>query len=140
LERLAYVDVFLRTQHQRIGRAEEHTGFSHFYIHEPQRQVEDTEAELNNLSNLSRSASSVLVGLADMMQHLQASTILLEAILSSDFTAGIHGVELMVRREIEIKDIARLLNPQLKQRYGYINYIKERAQNQVTVVGFPQSN
>jgi hypothetical protein len=40
----------------------------------------------------------------------------------------------MVRRETEIKDIASVLSPQLKQRFELIRYIKGRAQNQLTVV------
>jgi hypothetical protein len=138
VERISYVDVFLRQQRKRIGLAENHTGFSHFYINMPRRHVEDAEAELDNLSNLSRSASSVLVGLADMMQHLQCSTILVDAMLNSNLVGGMLGVDLMARRETEIKDIAKILSPQLKQRFGYVNYIKERAQNQVSVVSFPK--
>jgi hypothetical protein len=138
LERTAYVDIFLREQHRRIGRAEKHTGFSHYHINQPRPHVENAEAELDNLSNLSRSASSVLVGLADMVQHLRTSTTLVEAILSSNLIEGMHGVDLVARRETEIKNIANLLSPQLKQRFGYVSFIKERAQNQVTVVGFTQ--
>jgi hypothetical protein len=139
VERLSYVDVFLRQQHKRIGIAEMHTGFSHFHIHMPRRHVQDSEAELDNLSNLSRSASSVLVGLADMQQHLQCSTTLIDAMLNSNFAGAgrMPGNDLMARRETEIKEIANILSPQIKQRYGYVTYIKERAQNQVSVVSFP---
>jgi hypothetical protein len=134
VEKIAYIDIFLKEQHKRIGLAEKHTGFSHFHINSPRPHIEHTEAELNELSNLSRSASSVLVGLADMAQHFQSSTAIVEAILSSSLIGGTQGVDLMMRKETEIKDIASVLSPQLKQRFGYVSYIKERAQNQVTVV------
>jgi hypothetical protein len=134
VERISYVDVFLRQQHIRVGHAERYTGFSHFHINMPRRHVEDSEAELDNLSNLSRSASSVLVGLADMVQHLQCATTVVDVMLNSNLVEGMHGGDWIARRETEIKDIAKILNPQLEQRYGYVNYIKERAQNQVSVV------
>jgi len=134
LDRIAYIDIFLREQHRRVGLVEKHTGFSHFHINSPRPHIEHTEAELNELSNLSRSASSVLVGLADMAQHLQNSTAIVEAILSSSLIGGTQGVDLMIKKETEMKDIASVLRPQLKQRFGYVSYIKERAQNQLTVV------
>ena len=35
LERIAFVDKFMREQHKRIGNVEMHTGFSHYHIHKP---------------------------------------------------------------------------------------------------------
>lgn len=134
LERIAYIDRFLKDQHKRIGRAEKHTGFSHFHIDKPPSPIRDAETELIQLSDLSRLSSSVLVGLADMIQHLQSSEAMLDAILRFELTTSISGVEGIVRRDIELKHIAKLLHPQLKQRFNYVNYIKQRAENQLTVV------
>jgi hypothetical protein len=134
LERIAYIDIFLREQHKRIGRTEEHTGFSHFHIDKPQPLVKDPSEELTQLSNLSRLASSVLVGLSDMVQHLNSSTTVVQALLSFSPIEEKSGSDVMMRKEAEIKNIARVLDPQLKQRFGYLGYIKERAQNQLTVV------
>jgi hypothetical protein len=134
LERIAYLDIFLREQHKRIGRTEEYTGFSHFHIDRLQPRIEDPEIELAQLSDLSRGASSVLVGLADMVQHLKISTTIVDALLSLEPIRGTSGVDLMMRKEAEIKSIASVLDPQLKQRFGYLGYVKERAQNQLTVV------
>jgi hypothetical protein len=69
-----------------------------------------------------------------MVQHLDIATTIVEAILSGSLIAGTQGVDFIARREKEMKDIASLLSPQLKQRYGLINFLKGRAQNQVTVV------
>lgn len=134
LERIAYIDRFLKIQHKRIGRAEKYTGFSHFHIDKPLSPILDAEAELIQLSNHSRLASSVLVGLADMMQHLQSSEATLNAILSFELTPSLAGIDGVARRDIEIKHIAKLLDPQLKQRFNYVNYLKQRAENQLTVV------
>lgn len=139
LEKIDYVDIFLREQRKRIGHTERCTGFSHFQINKPRPHVADAEAELAQLSNLSRLASSVLVGLADMVQHLQSSTTSVDAILSSSLIEGTPRVDVMVRREAEMKNIASVLRPQLKQRFGYVGYIKERAGNQLTVVTFLQA-
>jgi hypothetical protein len=134
LERIAYIDRFLKEQHKRIGRVEKHTGFSHFHIDKALPPIRDAEEELAQLSELSRLASSVLVGLADMMQHLQSSEAMLNAILSFGLTPSMSGIHGIVRRDTEIKLIAKLIDPQLKQRFGYVNYIKQRAENQLTVV------
>lgn len=134
LERIAYVDRFLKEQHKRIGRVEKYTGFSHFHIDKPLHPIRDAEEELAQLSELSRLASSVLSGLADMMQHLQSSETMLNAILSFSLPTSMSGIDGIVTRDTEIKHIAKLLDPQLKQRSGYLNYIKQRAENQLTVV------
>ena len=141
LDRVTYVDGFMREQHRRIARVERHTGFSHFYINRPQPLVEDAEAELAHLSNLSRLASGVLVGIADMAQHLKSAATIFEVAMSGNnfgLAGGnattTQGMDALVRRETEVENIARLLSPQLKQRFGYAEYIKERAENQLTVV------
>jgi hypothetical protein len=128
-DRIAYMDGFLKEQHQHVGRTEEYTGFSHFHMNK--RRV-DPETELDQLSNRSRLASSVLVGLADMMQHFEISSAIVDA-LCNGINTNTFGADVM-QKEAEIKSIATMLRPQLKQRRGYLSYIKERAQNQVTVV------
>ncbi|KAK5064752.1 hypothetical protein LTR84_000586 [Exophiala bonariae] len=134
LEKIAYIDRFLKIQHKRIGRAEKYTGFSHFHIDKPLSPILDAEEALNQLSDHSRLASSVLVGLADMMQHLQSSEMMLDAILSFELPTALAGINGVVKRDVEIRRIAKLLEPQLKQRFNYVNYIKQRAENQLTVI------
>ncbi|KAI9692916.1 MAG: hypothetical protein M1822_004911 [Bathelium mastoideum] len=134
IERTTYIDKFLREQHRRIGRTEQHTGFSHFYIDTPQHHTENAEETLARLSDQSRSASSVLVGLADMMQHLQLSTSVVDAFLSYSLTGNMQGIDSIVRQDAAIKSIGSVLRPQVKERFGYVNYVKDRAQNQLTVL------
>lgn len=134
LERVEYIDKVVKDQHRRIGRAEQYTGFSHFYLNKPLPPIQDAEAKLAQLSDLSRIASSVLVALADMVQHLKCSETMLAAISSFELTPAMAGIDGIVRRDAEMKCIARLLQPQLKERYNYVDYIKQRAENQLTVV------
>jgi len=134
LEAIDFTDTFIKAQHQHIGRTENHTGFSHFYINRPRPLVEDAETELNQLSNLSQMASSVVVGLADIAQHLQLSNTIIETIMNSSLAGGTQGINVMMKRDAEIKTIASVIGPQLQQRFGYLDYIKGRAENQLTVV------
>lgn len=133
LDRINYLDQFLKDQHRHVGKVERRTGFSHFYIDTPPPKV-SAEEELAQLAELSRLSSSVLVGLADMTQHLQYSTNLINEVLTFSWTDGSQPAGVMARKDGEIKTIATLLRPQLKERFGHVSYIKERAQNQLTVV------
>ena len=134
IERAAYIDKFLRAQHKRIGRTEQYTGFSHFYIDSPQHHTEIAEETLAQWSNQSRSASSVLVGLADMMQHLQLLTTVVDAFLNFSLSGTMQGIDLIMQRDVAVKSVGSVLRPQVKERFGYVSYIKDRAQNQLTVV------
>ncbi|KAI9711518.1 MAG: hypothetical protein M1820_002082 [Bogoriella megaspora] len=134
MERIAYVDKFLRQQHRRIGRTEQYTSFSHFYIDSPKYHTEIAEETLVQLSNQSRSASSVLVGLADMTQHLQLSTSVIDAILSFSLSRGMQGIDAIIQQDAAINSAASVLRPQVQARFEYVSYIKKRAQNQVTVI------
>jgi len=95
---------------------------------------EGAEERLTRLSDLSRIASSVLVAMADMVQHMQCAESMFEGIEGFELTAGMDGMKGLVRRDAEMKYIAKLLLPQLKERYKYMEYIKQRAENQLTVV------
>ncbi|KAF2231457.1 hypothetical protein EV356DRAFT_535437 [Viridothelium virens] len=134
IERTTYIDKFMREQHRRIGLTEQFTGFSHFYLDTPQHHTENAEETLARLSNQSRSASSVLVGLADMMQHLQLLTSVVDAFLSSSFSGNMQGIDSIRRQDAAIKSVGSILRPQVKERFGYVNFVKYRAQNQLTVL------
>ncbi|KAL9081311.1 MAG: hypothetical protein Q9157_000166 [Trypethelium eluteriae] len=134
IERTTYIDKFMREQHRRMGLTEQFTGFSHFYLDTPQHHTENAEETLARLSNQSRSASSVLVGLADMMQHLQLLTSVVDAFLSSSFSGNMQGIDSIRRQDAAIKSVGSILRPQVKERFGYVNFVKYRAQNQLTVV------
>ena len=131
---IAYVDRFLREQLNRVNSMERHTGFSHFHIHKPRPKLKDAGPELDQLMDLSRSASSVLSGLMDIMQHIHCSNILVETILNSSLIGNAQRVGIMASSEREMKNIASVLGPQLKERIGYVEFIRERARNHLTVV------
>jgi len=137
LNQIVYVDSFLREQSNRVNEMEKHTGFSHFHIHKPRPQMEDAGAELARLSDLSRSAGSVLVGLADMIEHLHCSSTVVEAILNSSLIGDAQRVDIMTGSERDMKSIASVLGPQLKETFRHVEYIRERAKNHLTVVWFP---
>lgn len=134
LERVAFLDRFCTIQHKRIGGIEKETGFSHFHLDKPAPEMKGAEAQLAQLAEMSRLASSVLVGLADMTQHLESSTNVVDEALSFGSVTGSHHDPVMLAKGAEIKKIATVLHPQLKQRFGRISYLKERGENQLTVV------
>ncbi|KAH0543961.1 hypothetical protein FGG08_001728 [Glutinoglossum americanum] len=130
---IPYVDSFLREQQRRVLDIERYTGFSHYYIDRPRLQVKDAGEELDRLSDLSRSASSILVGLADMVQHIHVSDAMANAVLNSSLIEDAQSVGVVVSSEREMKNIMSILGPQLKETHVAVEYLKERARNQLAV-------
>ena len=56
------------------------------------------------------------------------------AVSNSSLVGGMQRADVVVRSETEMKNIASVLGPQLMERFGYVEYVRERARNQLTVV------
>ena len=78
----------------------------------------------------------MLVGLADIMQHMHCSSSLIKAVLNYTLIGNAQRVDIVASSEREMKNMVSLLGLQLKERFGFAEFIRERAKNQLTVVWF----
>lgn len=134
---LIYVDEFLKEEVKELGNAERETGFSYFYRHVPTPDY-TAEQELLVFSNMSRVASGTLVGIADMTGHLQTAQVVLDYILN-DAVQWNRDICQNTKFQIEkceksIIEVSVFLRSQLDSTFRYMEFIKERARNQLTVV------
>ena len=142
MEALIYVDEFLKEEVKELRNAEKETGFSHFYRHLP-RPDYTAEQELLVFSDMSRLASGTLVGIADMTGHLQTAQVVLDYIIN-DKVQWKREVYQNTKSQIErceksIIEVSVFLRSQLDSTFRYMEYIKERARNQLTVVRYRKS-
>jgi hypothetical protein len=92
---------------------------------------------------MSRLASGTLVGIADMTGHLQTAQVVLDYIIN-DKVQWKREVYQNTKSQIErceksIIEVSVFLRSQLDSTFRYMEYIKERARNQLTVVRYRKS-
>ena len=132
-----FIDRLLLGQLDAVRIVEERTGFSYFKQHKPLVTF-TTEEELADVSEMTKTVSSILVAMADVRQHIQYCQAALKAftIDGQTWRAAIPKssdsyIE-MTSKDIYLASIA--LQPQLESTAQSTDYVRERARNQLTVV------
>ena len=137
VDAIYYVDRCFQRQVDGIRHVEEQTGFSPFHLGKPLNH-HTTEEELLELSEMSRTASSILVSVADMTQHLQCVRVVLEALTQKQTTWKSAIPEetkaLIENTDQDISQASLILHSHVESDFEYADYLRERARNQLAVV------
>ena len=133
-----FVGGVVRRREHAIRSVESRTGFS-LYSRDAQKPHGHEEEELDNLVGDSRAMSASLVGLADVMRHLETTQKIIATLRSAETQEWLKNIVtectgVVKESNTEILKATFVLNSQIESQMGYISYLEERARNQVNVV------
>ena len=120
-----------------IRSVETSTGFS-LYPRDAQKPRGPNEEQLDNLVDESRVMSASLVGLADVIRHLETTRKIVTTLRCTEtqerlkhIATGCRGV--VEKSNTEILKATFVLQSQIESQMGYISYLEQRVRNQVKV-------